>query len=207
MVRTTNLARHHPALQDVISCAFCGTPMTLNGSYYQCARRQEGMSPDCNTPSVRAEDLIRGVMEKLVSRIITPDSTEQLVESLKNKADEELHEIAMRYRDAHQPGGGPIDIGKVFDEYTKEEYKDTEIGFRLADAMEITYKSPRSELRETVSNPIHYLDYADPEDTKAIISAFVKDLQVGVGEIRLTYSLPLADDHHRPTVTSELLSV
>ena len=79
MVRTTDLVGHRYAIRDIVHCSNCRSPLDLSGEHFACPNAQSAGAGRCPNPPVNADTLLRAVVGQLVTRIINPTTTRELI--------------------------------------------------------------------------------------------------------------------------------
>jgi hypothetical protein len=212
------------SLNELAHCSVCGTTMALIGDNYVCPVNAERASDRCHTTPVNAGALVRAVATQLLKRVMTDDTVIMLTEDFQQSASEISN---MQQRRLQNSEASITDLDKLKQQVLRPVelklaiYPDVaqEVDRINATRMGLAYESQvaQDELDklafisdpEGLKNDAHditsWLDDVDPEQTKALLSIFVREIRVGPDSAEVLYSHPLPDEQGHARVTSDLI--
>ena len=148
-------------------------------------------------PPINAVALLRAVVGQLVTRIINPTTTRELISGIDRDATEELSKVAPEHRRSEtQLERAQRELGGFFQfmgqsvlssdqlaeirqlgsgiETLQSEVQSTREGMDR-----LTFIGDEEELMDSAQDLRTYLDYAEPGDTRKLMGIFIEDILSG----------------------------
>ncbi len=212
-----------PSIQ-LAHCSDCGTAMTVTGGNYICPMNLKRGQDRCTTSPINVASLIRQVAAQLLRRVITDETITLLTEDIQQTAAEKS---SMQRQSLQNTEASIKDLGKLKEQLlhlveqklaTYPEVAD-EVSRINATRMGLAYESQVAQdeldklafisdpegLRKDAHDITSCLDDLDPEQTRALLGIFVREIRVGPDSAEVLYSHPLPDEQGHARVTSDLM--
>ena len=226
MFKPATLADHQTPPNDPVHCANCGTPMTAIGANYVCSKNAKRGPDRCPTTPVNAESLVTQVVTQLLKRVIN-DST---IEMLTGDIQETASEASSRQQEQLQSSESSIEEldllkGEVlqtveqklatYPEVAEEINHINAIKMGLAyesqvaqeELDKLTFISNTEGLREDARDIITHFQDAEPEEIRALLNIFIREIRVGPELAEILYSHPLPDEQNHPRIASDRIAL
>ena len=222
MVNVTNLVEYGYAVQDLVHCAQCGSPMGFDGNEFTCPRNGDVGLDGCPTPPWDGATLLRTVVDCLIGRLMNDDITREVVEAadqaitadyqgvaavagqvkwrLRGAAYEEELAKALAGETAVDPS---ILQAVIRDLQRNSQNVESELESGESEISLFAALRNQEGLKETAQDPRTYLDYAEPAETRHLIGLFVEEIRVAPDSLELIYINPLPDQENRATIAIE----
>jgi hypothetical protein len=91
-------------LSSLVHCDRCDCKMSPTGgerSYYNCNDRRNKLSPSCDTPNPRAEDLDYAVLQHVLKKVTTQENMERLSDIVANSQSDTMLEVEEELRNVN----------------------------------------------------------------------------------------------------------
>ena len=207
MLEPTGTRDHARALYGIARCSQCGTPLLKIGTNYCCPNFPYSLTNTCDTQHINAEKLLHLVVGQLINRVINEQTTTQLVDAIQSEYGEksrrakdnldrteaaimELNEL--REQVAHPVDQGDDTYSEVIDRVEDIDQQTVGLSYEARlfrkeiDAYDFVTDEVR--IRTNAVDQATYLDGASPDDTRDLLTLFVKSVEVSNEHIVINYT-------------------
>lgn len=226
MFKTSTLPMHRNPLNVPVNCDRCGTPMTADGVDYVCPKKAEDGPAGCLIMPINAESLSLQAAAQLLKRVMNDSTIEVLTQDVMRMSwemsamqearlkgsESSIKELNLRQQQVLQP---------VEQELASYEEVAEEVHRINAAKMGLIYESQIAQeeldklafmmdpegLKEDARDMAAYLKDADPEETRLLLSIFVREIRVGPESAEVFYTHPLPDEKNQPKIVSDRIAL
>lgn len=222
---TTTRPRVQHILRGLTKCRSCGIPMTGTEpgtglpTKYACPNRTAQAPHGCPTPPVDAETLERLVIGRLLDRVLTEDTLQDVISLVKRDAGEEADRGRQRFKDAEDELSelnlhrGRV-VGAV--EHGAATYQDAERRLKEMNQVQNELQAQAKEARETLAEAEHaassderirayaldlntYLRESNADIAKQFLGAFIQEVLVGADSAVIRYTVSISPEGEADT--------
>ena len=224
-IMTTTRPKVQHILQGLTKCRSCGIPMTETEpgtdlpASYACPNRTVQAESSCPTSPVDAATLDRVVIGRLLDRVLTEDTLQDIISLVKRDANEEAAKGWQRLEDAEEEISdlnrrrGNI-VGAV--EHGVATYQDAERRLEEMNQVQNELQAQAQRDRETLAEAEHaasseerirayaldlntYLRESNADIAREFLGAFIQEVLVGAGYATIKYRAPMPPDGRTDT--------
>ena len=207
MFEKTSVHENAPELNGRVHCGNCGSLMTREAGDYICPSNQGESGSDCPTTPVNAAHLISQVIPKMIERVMTGETIEELVVDIQ---EETAPKRDLQQGRMDQAESQIAELNRVRAEILEPVEQDQKayaaVAGRIAEIDQtstgLAYESlvARNELdaldfitredgiRETARDPETYLEDANPQDMQELLELMIDDIRVTPSTALIIYS-------------------
>lgn len=217
---TTTRPRVQHILRGLTKCRSCGIPMTEtepeNGlpAKYACPNRNAQVIHGCPIPPVDAETLERLVIGRLLDKVLTEDTLQEVINLVKRDATGEAVQGRQRLKDTEDELSelnrrrGRV-VGAV--EHGAATYQDAERRLEEMNQVQHDLQAQAQEARETLAEAEHaasseerirayaldlntYLRESNADIAREFLGAFIQEVLVGAGLATIRYTVSFSPE-------------
>ena len=213
-----------PSLDGLVFCANCGAEMVNTGLRYYCPNTTLESGRNCITKPMDAAGLTFLVVTKMVSRLLTAQTVEHIVEDIRDSTEAntatqlqrmELAEAAIAEANARRPAVLlSVEHGaKTYDDVADEihELDQTTAGLAFESMVarneldKIEFIRDEEGIQEAVRHPDTYLGGDSPDETQELVELIIQKVSMNSAGASIHYKVTMPSDEHPEGVQRDVV--